>query len=103
MFLAIRKFSGIKNPDTVLKKIETELVPQIRELPGFIAYYAMKFDDGSYGPVGVFETKANLDNALEHGRNWLKNNLPDSFPNEPETFKGEVLFSVAGKTIARSA
>lgn len=103
MFLAIRKFSGVKDPERILKRIEGELVPQLRELPGFIAYYAVKFDDGSYGPVGIFETKANLDNALEHGRNWLMTNFADSFPNEPETARGEVLFGSVGKTIAKTA
>jgi len=103
MYLAIRKFSGVKDPEGILKRIETELVPQIRELPGFIAYYAVKFDDGSYGPASIFETKSNLDNALEHGRNWLKNNFADNFPNEPETISGEVLFGSVGKTIAKTA
>lgn len=103
MFLAIRKFKGIKDPETVTRKIESELVPKIKDLPGFVAYYAVKFDDGTHGPVGIFETKENLENALTQSRQWLEKNLPDSFPNEPELFKGEVLFSATGKTLAKSA
>jgi hypothetical protein len=102
MFLAMKRFSNVKNPDIVTKKIETDLVPKIRDFPGFIAYYAVKFDNGDYGSIGVFETKENIDSALKQTQDWPKNNLPD-VPNDPELIRGEVLFSAAGKTIARSA
>ncbi|HEX6126128.1 MAG TPA: hypothetical protein VFZ23_12215 [Pyrinomonadaceae bacterium] len=103
MFLAIKRFSNVKNPDIVTNKIENELVPKLRDFPGFIAYYAVKFDNGDYGSVGIFETKENIDNALQQTQDWPKKNLPDNFPNDPELIRGEVLFSAAGKTIARSA
>lgn len=103
MFLGIKRFKDVKNVETAKKKIENELVPKLRELPGFVAYYAVKFDNGEHGPVAIFETKENLETAMEQGRQWLKKNLADEFPTDPEVLKGEVLFSAAGKTIARSA
>jgi hypothetical protein len=103
MFLAIKRFSGIKNTEMVTKKIENELVPKIRDLPGFVAYYAVKFDNGDHGPVAIFQTKENLENAIRHGETWLKQNLPNEVPTNPELLKGEVLFSAAGKTLAKSA
>ena len=103
MFLGIKKFSGIKNPDVVTKKVEAELLPQMKGYPGFIAYYAVKFENGDHGGVGIFETKANLESAIEKTGTWLDKNLADNVPNAPQILKGEVLFNAAGKTMARSA
>ncbi|MGD9589055.1 MAG: hypothetical protein AB7Q37_01685 [Pyrinomonadaceae bacterium] len=103
MYLAIKRFSGIKDPDMVTKKVENELLPKMRDFPGFIAYYAIKFENGDHGGVGVFETKANVDNAIQQTDNWVKQNVGNNVPNAPEILRGEVLFSAAGKTLARSA
>ena len=103
MFLGIKKFSNIRDPEKVMKKMESDLVPQMRDLPGFIAYYAVKFDDGDHGGVGIFETEENVDKAIGFTRDWADQNLKGSIPNDPQIFRGEIPFCVAGKTIARSA
>ncbi|MGD9630214.1 MAG: hypothetical protein AB7V18_13300 [Pyrinomonadaceae bacterium] len=103
MFLGIKKFSNVKDPEMVMKKIESELVPKMRKYPGFIAYYAVKFDDGDQGGVGIFETKANVDNALAQTRDWQSQNLKDHVTSEPQILRGEVVSTAADKTIARSA
>ena len=103
MFLAIKKFAGIKNPETFAKKIESGLLPEIKNYTGFVAYYAVKFENGEHGGVGVFDSKANLETAIEQSGSWMKKNLSDVVSKEPEVIKGEVLFDAKGKTLATSA
>lgn len=103
MFLSIRKYSGATSRDEAIKRVEEGLVPQIKESPGFIAYYAVDFEDGDLGSVGVYETKQNADNATEKAMIWLKTNLADLLPNEPTVFRGEVLIHAATKSIGKTA
>ncbi len=103
MFLSIRKFSNVKNHDEVIKKVEGELLPVLRDMPGFISYYATKFENGDLGSIGIYETKANADSASEKAMGWVKQNLAEHLPGEPMVLRGEVLFGSAGKTIAKSA
>ena len=100
MYLSIRKFSNVNSPDLVIKKVEAELLPIIKTLPGFNAYYATKFDDGDLGAVSIFDTKANADAATERALGWIKQNLAENLPNDPMVLRGDVLFSHAPKTAA---
>ena len=95
MYLTVRKFSGVTNREEVFKRVEQDLVPQLRELPGFVAYYAVEFEDGDVGPVVIFETKENADRSTEKALKWVKENLAEFLPNEPTDYRGEVLFHTA--------
>lgn len=104
MYLSIRKFSNVKSPDAVIKSVETNLVPVIKDLPGFVAYYATKFEDGDLGAVSIFDSKAKSDSANERATGWIKQNLADKLPGQPAILRGEVLFThVTPMTAAKSA
>lgn len=103
MYLSIRKFSGATDRDEVVRRVEEGLVPQIREFPGFVAYYAVEFDDGDLGSVGVFDTKENADSATEKGVGWVMENLAEFMPNSPTIHNGEVLIHEAAKSLGKTA
>lgn len=100
MYLSIRKFSNVTSPEIVINKVQAELTPIMRDLPGFVAYYGTKFDDGDLGSVSIFENKANADSAAERALEWIKNNLADHLTSDPMVLHGDVLFGSAGKTLA---
>ncbi len=103
MFLSIRKFSNVKSQDEVIKKVQAELLPQMSSLPGFINYYAIKFEDGDLGAVSMFATKAEADKATETANGWIKQNLADCLPTDPTVLRGEVLFNAASKVAVAGA
>ena len=57
MYLSIRKYAGATSRDELVKQIENGLVPLLKEFSGFIAYYAVDFEDGDIGGVSVYTTK----------------------------------------------
>jgi hypothetical protein len=57
MYVAVRRYTG--DPDIyndLKEKIESELIPQFRTIPGFSAYYAIDTGGGSLATVSVFGT-----------------------------------------------
>lgn len=103
MYLSIRKYSGAVSRDQVIKSVEEGLVPKLSEFHGFIAYYAVDFEDGDLGGVGVYETKKDADNATEKAAAWVKENVAELLPNEPTILRGEVLINATTKGIGKSA
>ena len=63
MFLSIRKYPGATSRDEVVKRVEEGLLPQLKDYSGFIAYYAVDFEDGDLGGVSIYSTKQNADDA----------------------------------------
>ncbi len=72
----------------------------MRDLPGFVDYYATKFDDGDLGSVSIFANKENADSAADRALGWVKNNSADHLTEEPLVRRGDILFGTAGKSLA---
>ena len=103
MFLSIRKFSNVKSQDEVIQKVRAGLLPTLKNSPGFINFYATKFEDGDLGSVSMFDTKKQADKAAENTTAWIKQNLATHLPNEPMVLRGDVLFNAGDLSVARSA
>lgn len=103
MFVTIRKYSGVTSRDEVISRVEEGLVPQIKEFAGFVAYYAIEFEDGDLGSVSIFKNREDADRATEAALGWVRENLGDLLPNEPQVLRGDVLISTEAKVISRSA
>lgn len=105
MYLSIRKFSNVKSPEIVTKTVETQLLPLLKELPGFKGYYAVKYEDGDLGAVSIFDKKESADLANEKALNWIKQNLSAQLPEPPRILRGDVLFthSAGQQVMTRSA
>jgi hypothetical protein len=79
----------------VIKTVETQLVPVLKNLPGFKGYYAIKFEGGDLGSVSIFDKKENADSANEKATGWIKQNLVSELSSEPMVLRGDILFSHA--------
>lgn len=56
----------------VLKTVETQLLPVLKNLTGFRAYYASKFEDGDLGSVSIFDKKESADSANVQVSAWIR-------------------------------
>lgn len=103
MFLTIRKYSGATSVDEAIKRVEEGLAPHLSTTPGFVAYYAIKYEDGDIGSVTVYDSKENAEASAVDAIKWVKTNLSDILPNDPTIFRGEVVVHTSAKAAATFA
>ena len=103
MFLSIRKYSGATSKDEVVKAVEEGLLPQLKETAGFLAYYAVEFDDGDLGGISVYSTREMAHKAVDTATSWVRENLAELLPNEPQVYRGEVLVHDIARTMEQAA
>ena len=103
MFLTIRKYAGATSVDDAIKRVEEGLAPHLGTTPGFVAYYAIKYEDGDIGSVTVYDSKENAEASAPSAIEWVKTNLSDILPNEPTVFRGEVVVHRSAKAAATFA
>lgn len=102
MFLSIRKYSNVQSRDEGIRRIEENLIPILRSLPGFISYYLVDFEDGDIGSVSVYGTQEDADQATETVLKWVKDNLSEFLPEDPEIMRGKCLVHETIRSIGQA-
>jgi hypothetical protein len=57
MYVAVRRYEGVTDPQKAGQLVQEGFVPLISEIPGFIAYYWGDAGDGVMVSTSVFEHK----------------------------------------------
>ena len=57
MYVAVRRYEGVSDPQKVAKVAQEGFVPIISQMPGFVAYYSVDAGDGVVVSTSVFEHK----------------------------------------------
>ena len=94
MHATIRRYEGVDvtRMNEVTSKVKETLVPQIRELPGFAAYYLIEAGNGVVSSLGLFETSEQADESTKVVAKWITDeNLSTAIPNPPKITSGEVI------------
>jgi hypothetical protein len=94
MHATIRRYEGVDTARTneVSGKVTETLVPQLRELPGFVGYYLIEADNGVLSSLGVFETSEQADESTKIVAKWITDeNFASAIPNAPKTTSGKVV------------
>jgi hypothetical protein len=94
MHATIRRYEGVDvtRMNEVTSKVKETLVPQIRELPGFAAYYLIEAGNGVVSSLGLFETSEQADESTKVVARWITDeNLSTAIPNPPKITSGEVI------------
>ena len=92
MHASIRVYRSLRDFDEVARRVETGLVPILREVPGFQSYYAIQCEGGIGIAVGLFDDEEGARLSNERGAAWSRENLAefsDGWP--PELLAGRVL------------
>ena len=77
--------------DEIIRRVNEGLVPRIKEVSGFQAYYALDGGDGRLASVSVFEDRAGAEESSRVAADWIRKNMASLFPNPPEVLQGEVV------------
>ena len=57
MYVTVRRYEGVSDPQKVAKLVEEGFIPIISEMPGFVAYHMGDVGDGVIVSTSVFEHK----------------------------------------------
>ena len=95
MFVVIRKYAAAAGADEVARRVGEGLVPVLRDLPGFRAYYAFVGEDHRPVSVSIVASRADAVLANRRARDWVAANMADLIPDPPEVTMGEMLVDAA--------
>ncbi len=91
MHVTIRRYQ--LDPDWVdllLRRVNEEFVPMIRDAPGFLAYYALDAGDGTVASVSVFESQAGAEESNRMAADWVRRELTPMLPKSPKIIAEQV-------------
>ena len=75
----------------VARLIETEYVPQIEGVPGFVSYTLVDLGDDEVSSLGVFADAASAEQANDLARNWTAQSLAPYVASPLDARAGSVL------------
>ena len=94
MHATIRRYESIdqSRKSEVLKKVDENLLPLLKDLPGFNGYSLIDAGDGVMTSVGFFDTEAQADESTRIAGSWLREQkLETALPNPPKITSGDVV------------
>lgn len=98
MYLVVRNYKKIAgNKKELSSKIDSEFVPLIKKINGFVDYYCLFTGESSMISVSIFNDKKGCDESVKLAADWVKKvGLAADFPEKPEILQGDVFTDVAG-------
>ena len=96
MYVAVRRYEGVTDPQKVAKLGEESFVPIISAMPGFVAHYLVDAGDGVMVAVSVFEHKDAEEQSTFRAGEFVQEHLAAFYPNPPQVTAGEVEASKTG-------
>src|SRR4028119_941966 len=81
--------------DEVRRGVNEGLLPIIKEVYGFQAYYAIDAGGGRMASVSVFEDRAGAEESTRLAADYIRQNMASLVPNPPEVLEGEVFANEA--------
>jgi hypothetical protein len=102
MHATIRRYESIdqSRKGEVLKKVDENLLPALKDLPGFNGYSVIDAGDGVLTSVGFFDTAAQADDSTRIAGSWLREQkLETALPNAPKVTTGDVVVHKARELV----
>jgi hypothetical protein len=93
MHATIRRYESIdqSRKSEILKKVEENLLPALKDLPGFNGYSLIDSGEGVVTSVGFFDTAAQAEESTRLAGSWLREQkLETALPNPPMVTAGDV-------------
>ena len=91
MYVAVRRYEGVTDPQKVGQVAQEGFVPIISEVPGFVAYYWVDAGDGVMISTSVFEDQSGAEESNRRAADFVQESLASLLPNAPQVTAGEVV------------
>jgi len=99
MHTVMRIYNGAPQLANELAARGNEVKNLISTVPGFIAYYLVRTDEGAVS-ITVCDTLAGCDESTSRAADWLRTNLPNLKMNPPQVLSGELALRFANYNTA---
>ena len=93
MYAAVRRYEGITDDAEAGRLVRESFLPQLDDIPGFIAYYWLDAGNGVMASLSVFKDKEGADQSVDLAHDWVAENAPNLFPSPPQVTEGLVVAS----------
>ena len=90
MYITVRKYEGVVNPEEASKRIQQGFAPLISGMPGFLDYVWADLGGGSLLSVAIFEDQEHAKESNRLAAGWVELNLGSVLPNACQVEKGVV-------------
>ncbi len=92
MYAVIRRYRvRLGTVTSAAQLAETNLLPQMNHLPGFVAYYLLDAGEGILASISICATAEGADAAGDLAAEWFRSDWPSFQLIPPEVTDGEVL------------
>ena len=91
MYVAVRRYEGVTDPQKVAKLGQEGFVPLISQMPGFVAHYLVDAGDGVMVATSVFEHKEAEEESTFRAGDFVAKDLEPLMPNPPQVTAGDVV------------
>jgi hypothetical protein len=96
MHAAIRQYQvDPGSVDEFRRGVNEGILPMVKDVYGFQAYYALDAGGGRLATVSVFEDRAGAEESTRMAADWIRQNMASLVPNPPEVLEGEVFANEA--------
>ena len=93
MYAVVRQYGGAIDPAETARRVQEGFIPLVREVPGFVAYYAVDAGGGVIVSVSVFQDQAGSEESTKRAADYIRENLASLLPNPPQVTAGEIVAS----------
>ena len=90
MYIVMRKYEGVTNPEEASKRIQNGFVPLISGMPGFVDYVWADLGGGQMLSVAIFDDQEHAKESNRLAAGWVELNLRSVLPNACQIEKGPV-------------
>jgi hypothetical protein len=92
MYVQVARYTlGTKSAAELVPRIEEGNLPVLREIPGFIEYYALRLADNEVASVAVFRDRSGVEEAEEQLGEWIERTVEEFDITAGEVTEGEVM------------
>ena len=91
MYVAVRRYEGVNDPQKVGQVAQEGFIPIISEMPGFVAYYVVDAGDGVMDSISIFEHQAAEEQSSWRAGQFVAEHIAPLSPNPPQVTAGDVV------------
>ncbi len=95
MYITVRRYEGVPDPQEAAKRVKESFVPFISALPGFVEYKWIDLGQGVMLSISVFDTLANAIDSNQAAVVWVRANLTSVLPQNPRIESGKIVAHAA--------
>jgi hypothetical protein len=99
MYTAIRTYRTT-DPAELARRVESEFLPIVRDVAGFVGYYVVDAGDGAIASITVCADKSGMDESTARAAEWVRDHISELIESGPEILAGDVTVSLTAAGVA---